>query len=94
MNFKFIVLTLIAADTLILLSWLYLIWFPGSGADPAGKGLGVVYTLGLAIYILIGLGFMYVHTVWALSIAAVMASVPIIITVYGVWLWLKTRRRE
>ncbi|WP_428661048.1 hypothetical protein [Runella sp.] len=94
MTFEQITRTLISAEILVFLCWLYKIWFPDSGADPAGKGLGVVYTLALGIYILVNIGFMFIHTGWSMSIAAVLALMPVLITIYGVILWLKTRNRH
>ncbi len=85
---------LVAAEILVFLAWLYQIWFPSSGADAAGRGLGVVYTLGLGIYILITLGFMLIDEKWSSITASGLALLPLFITVYGVIRWLKTRDRH
>ena len=83
MTLETIARTIVALEIVVLLIWLFQIWFPSSGADPAGKGLGAVYTLGLTVYVIIGLGFMLIHTPWSMVIAAITALLPIGVTVYG-----------
>jgi hypothetical protein len=91
MTLETITRTLVALEIVVLLIWLFQIWFPGSGADPAGKGLGVVYTLGLGIYVVIGLGFMLIHAPWSMAVVAVLALLPIGVTIYGLIRWIKYR---
>jgi hypothetical protein len=91
MTLETITRTLVALEIVVLLIWLFQIWFPGKGADPAGKGLGAVYTLGLTVYVVIGLGFLLIYTPWSMVIAAVMAVLPIGVTIYGLIRWIKNR---
>ena len=83
--------TAIALESLVFLAWAYKIWFPGSGEDAAGRGLGLVYTLALGAYIGLGAGLLLFRADWAYVVATVLALLPVLLTLYGVVRWLKNR---
>ena len=83
--------TTISLEILVFLVWLYKIWFPDSGEDAAGRGLGVAYTLALGVYILLGGGLLLFRADWAYIVASILALLPVLLTIYGVFRWVKNR---
>ncbi len=91
MTLQHLAWTAIALETLVFLAWLYKIWFPGSGEDAAGHGLGLAYTLGLGVYLLLGSSLLLIRADWAYVLATVLALLPVLVTIYGLIRWWKNR---
>ena len=73
----------IALEIIILLLWLYNIFFAKNGTDAAGKGLGQLYVLALAAYIIPGIVLMLINNKYCTIAVLVMAALPLLIVVYG-----------
>ena len=77
---------------LLFFAWLYNLYGPGNGTDPAGRGIGLCFTLALGGYILAGAGLMFLPVGWGVVTVIVMAALPLAIVVIGLIKWLTPRR--
>ena len=73
----------IALEVTILLIWFCNIFFAKNGTDAAGKGLGQLYVLALAAYIIIGIILMLINNKYCTIAVLIMAALPLIVVVYG-----------
>lgn len=73
----------IALEVILLLIWAYSIFLKPNGTDPAGQGIAVVFLLGLAAYIAIGVFLLLYGRVWSQVLVLVMAAIPLAIVVIG-----------
>ena len=73
----------IALEVTILLIWFYNIFFAKNGTDAAGKGLGQLYVLALAAYIIIGIILMLINNKYCTIAVLIMAALPLLVVVYG-----------
>jgi hypothetical protein len=92
MSLSDIAWTLIALEILLFFAWLYNLYGPGNGTDPAGRGIGLCFTLALGGYILAGAGLMFLPVGWGVVTVIVMAALPLAIVVIGLIKWLTPRR--
>lgn len=73
----------IGLELILFLIWLFFTLFPGSGADPAGKGMAAGFTVALGIYILIGVLLMLCRVKFCTILAILMAALPLLYMLIG-----------
>jgi hypothetical protein len=73
----------IVLEVVLLLIWVYSVFGPGNGTDPAGRGMAQVFLLGLLAYIAAGVVLMLVKDVRCTVAVLVMAAVPLTLVVIG-----------
>lgn len=78
-------------EVILLFCWLYNIYGPNTGTDPAGAGIGQLFTLLLLGYLAISVWLMFRNTKTAIIIVLVMAALPLAVTVYGLWRYYSNR---
>lgn len=73
----------IALQIILLLIWAYSIFLSPNGTDPAGRGIAMVFLLGLVGYIVLGIFFLRLQKKWSLILVLVMAAIPLFIVIIG-----------
>jgi hypothetical protein len=84
----------IILEIILLMIWVYSIFFRTNGTDPAGKGIAMVFVLGLSAYIAAGILLMITQKTWSVILALVMAGLPLTIVFIGLWKQYGSRRNE
>ena len=77
--------TVIALEILLLIIWVYSIFIKPNGTDPAGKGIAIVFLLGLITYVIVGIVLIGLGKNWSLILALVMGAIPLWIVLVGLW---------
>lgn len=87
MNWNFTINTAgwicIALEAALLLVWVYHIFGPRSGMDPAGKGMAQLFLLGLVAYIAAGIVLMLVDDIRCTIAVLLMGAIPLTLIVIG-----------
>ncbi len=78
-------------EAVLLLCWLYNIYGPNTGTDPAGAGIAGFFTLLLAGYLLVSILLMLKNTKTAIIVVLVMGTIPLLLTIYGLWRYFSNR---
>jgi hypothetical protein len=75
--------TAIALEIVLLLVWVYHIFFSANKTDPAGEGMAMFFLIALGLYIGAGVVLMMLKKNWSMTLALVMALIPLAVVVYG-----------
>jgi hypothetical protein len=73
----------IILEIVLLLIWVYSIFFQPNGTDPAGRGMAMVFVIGLCAYIGGGILLLLLQRTWSTVIVLVMACLPLAIVAIG-----------
>lgn len=73
----------IALELILLLIWVYSIFGPRNGTDPAGKGMAQVFLLGLVTYIAAGVILMLIKDIRCTIAVLLMAAIPFTLVIIG-----------
>ena len=76
---------IIFLEVVLLLIWVYSIFIKPNGTDPAGKGMAIVFLLGLIVYIIAGVLLVWIGKGWSLVLVLVMGAIPLGIVLIGLW---------
>lgn len=86
--------TVIFLEIVLLLIWFYSIFIKPNGTDPAGKGIAIVFLLGLIAYIIGGILLVWIGNTWALILVLVMGAIPLAIVLIGLWKQYGNRKSQ
>jgi hypothetical protein len=75
----------IALEIILLLVWAYHIFLKPNGTDPAGKGIAMLFLLGLAGYIAGSTVLLLLRKTWSIWLVLIMAAIPLAIVIIGLW---------
>ena len=81
-------------EIVLLLIWFYSIFIKSNGTDPAGKGIAIVFLLGLIAYIIGGILLIWIGKAWSLILVLVMGAIPLGIVLIGLWKQYGNRKRH
>lgn len=81
----------VGLEIVLLLCWLYNVYGPNSGVDPAGEGIAQLFLIALSAYLLVSIVLMLRNTKTGTIVVLVMAGIPLILTVYGLWRYYSNR---
>ena len=86
--------TVICLEAVLLLIWVYSIFIKPNGTDPAGKGIAIVFLLGLIAYIIAGVFLVWIGKNWSLILVLVMGAIPLGIVLIGLWKQYGQRKNQ
>ena len=86
--------TVICLEAVLLLIWVYSIFIKPNGTDPAGKGIAIVFLLGLIAYIIGGILLVWIGKTWSLILVLVMGAIPLAIVLIGLWKQYGNRKSQ
>ena len=86
--------TVIFLEILLLIIWVYSIFIKQNGTDPAGKGIAIVFLLGLIAYIIGGILLIWVGRNWSLILVLIMGAIPLGIVLIGLWKQYGNRKNQ
>jgi hypothetical protein len=76
---------IIALEIVLLLIWIYNIFLSTKGTDPAGKGVAMVFLIGLIAYIVGGVLLLLLRQTWSVLLVLIMGVIPLGIVIIGLW---------
>lgn len=76
---------IIILEITLLLVWIYSIFLKKNGTDPAGKGIAIVFLLGLIFYVIAGIVLMLVGRGWSIILVFLMGLLPLGFVIMGLW---------
>lgn len=84
----------ISLEIVLLLIWFYSIFIKTNGTDPAGKGMAIVFLLGLILYIVAGIVLVWIGKTWSLVLVLIMGAIPLGIVLIGLWKQYGNRKSQ
>ena len=86
--------TVVFLEIVLLLIWIYSIFIKPNGTDPAGKGMAIVFLLGLIAYIIAGAALVWIGKSWSLVLVLLMGAIPLGIVLIGLWKQYGNRKKQ
>jgi hypothetical protein len=86
--------TVIFLEILLLIIWTYSIFIKPNGTDPAGKGIAIVFLLGLIACIIGGILLIWVGRNWSLILVLIMGAIPLGMVLIGLWKQYGNRKNQ
>ncbi|MBC7850692.1 MAG: hypothetical protein H7Y31_13205 [Chitinophagaceae bacterium] len=73
----------IGLEIVLFLIWVYNVFGPGNGTDPAGRGMAQLFLIGLVTYILAGILLLRLESLWTSISVLVMSAIPLTLVIVG-----------